>query len=602
MITHRNKTSRKSLNKTKNKYLNIEINFKQKKSPQFLHMRTTTNSEKMITHRNKISRKSLNKTKNKIYYNSEELERIQNLDCTPIVGTDPEKLRQYFDNKRGHGLDVFNVLVRFSKNYELVCPSHETIAKEIGCSIRTVLRWIKIFEHDGMLIVVRENRQWRTCLYKISSAFKNNAIRLALFLLIPIFACFPLEMLSSHPLNKESQVVYQKSANSFMRSEHDNEKMSYYKNENYLRFNLIYLRELLVSRNKLRFVTILRRGGFENYIKFLKINKVKESKQDNLVRDYPGQVLHKRKTMKMKETTVIPTYVKSIKHLDLTIAGMVYLSGFSERVIAKADTAIGRKRNVTDGVYNYFWGICSKIAKQKEEDIKWDVIDWLKEECECTDEDPRTNQDKIINQEPFQTQTHKKDPEQGHYVSDAIYSRPYQYGNKISFPITWSQDMKIEFMQENWPSLKDSPFKNDPRNPSSFKEQPISADQRCIFSEYKVYDTEFTSPTGVIKQKTIGFTYPFNPFGSNLLTAIEENRFSHEKLLEIKSFLEGKIDSIPNIEFFNQNYSKSTILNSIGQEMQASVGATPSYTQLLDVVNEQIKHNNIDAPSQSTIF
>ena len=40
MITHRNKISRKSLNKTKNKYLNIEINFKQKKSPQFLHMRT----------------------------------------------------------------------------------------------------------------------------------------------------------------------------------------------------------------------------------------------------------------------------------------------------------------------------------------------------------------------------------------------------------------------------------------------------------------------------------------------------------------------------------------------------------------------------------
>jgi len=597
MITYRNKTSRKTLNKTKNKYLNVEINFRQKKSPQFLHMRTTTNSEKMITHRNKTSRKTLNKTKNKYFYNTEEEKRIQNLDCMPIVGSDPQEIKKYFEGKRGCALDIFNVLVKFSKKYNIMCPSYETIANEVGCSTKTVYRWIKVFEHDGMLVVVRENRKWRTCIYKLSSAFKDNAIRLALFLLIPIFSCFPLEMLSSHPLNKESQIVHQKLDNSFMRSEHDNEKMSYYNKVLNLKTN-IHNKELLISRNKLRFVTILRRGNFDKVCSVVKINKVNESKQDNSI-----QEIVRRRTMENKELTLIPVYIRNIKHLDLTTYGMICLSGFSETVIKKADAVLGRSRKSLESAYSYFWATCSKIAKQKEEDINWEIVNWLKEQYECTDEDQCTNQDKIINQEPFQTQTHKKGPEQGHYVSDAIYSRPYQYGgNKISFPVTWSQDMKIEFVNENWPSLKDSPFKNDPRKLSSFKEKPIPAEQRCVFSEYKIYDTEFTSPTGVMKQKAIGFTYPFNPFGSNLLTAIQENRFSHERLLEIKSFLEGKIVSLPKIEFFNQNYSKSTILNSIGQEMQASVGATPSYTQLLDVVNEQIKHNNIDAPSQAIIF
>lgn len=473
---------------------------------------------------------------------------------------------EYIQNLRGYGQQVFDILVIFIKKFGKTYISQRKIAIYVGCNLRTVNRWIKEFKIRSL--ITKFNRIWRTCVYRLHpflEFFCNGIIN-------GMENCRTL-------YNKRIYIL--KTVNS---------------NSNFKRNN---------SNNILRSKNIEENSQF-NFNCFNLILKKTRGKD-----------------MSSNETLLIPAYIKNIQHLDLTIAGMVYLSGFPEEVIQGADIVLGRMKNPpTTNLYRYFCGICKNIANEREEIFDREIFSWLKDQYKCKQDDNRLNRDMVINSAPIkkplkgvpstakrQVDTRPRrvalnrdgtinpliDPE-------TIHHRPYRYGgNKISFPRDWTPDMRIEFMNEKWPIGTKCPIINDPRNKPSFKE-PINHNlTRCVYAEYRTYDSIFGSSGGTQKLKAIGFKHNFNPFGANLLKAIKQNKFTHERILEIKDFLESKLDIIPDDPFFNSFPSDNE--SEIAKQMQEKAGGvTPKYIQLLNGILERIKLNNIETTLQSYLF
>lgn len=66
---------------------------------------------------------------------------------------------------------IFKCLWRFSNKYKTVFPSHELIAQEVGCSIRTVVRALKLFADRGW--IGSKRRCYRSNVYFMSEFLKS---------------------------------------------------------------------------------------------------------------------------------------------------------------------------------------------------------------------------------------------------------------------------------------------------------------------------------------------------------------------------------------------------------------------------------------------
>lgn len=117
-------------------------------------------------------------------------------DCNPVsaVTNCPEK---YFSLLTPIQRRIWEYFLFLSKNFKEIYVSQSMIAQYVGCSRQYVNECIQIFKKDGL--IVSNYRHKKTCLYKISSYFKNLELCrrlsriMSLFLILPFCAAFQSE-------------------------------------------------------------------------------------------------------------------------------------------------------------------------------------------------------------------------------------------------------------------------------------------------------------------------------------------------------------------------------------------------------------------------
>ena len=74
-------------------------------------------------------------------------------------------------------LAILQEICRYIGNHESAWPSHDTIAKKVGCSRITVLRAMDIFEHLEMLTIIHRNLKHETNVYSLGPVLMNKSFQ-----------------------------------------------------------------------------------------------------------------------------------------------------------------------------------------------------------------------------------------------------------------------------------------------------------------------------------------------------------------------------------------------------------------------------------------
>lgn len=109
---------------------------------------------------------------------------------------DRKKLIVYLSARSKGLLKVLEKLGWFDDNYQISFPSHATLARLAGVSIRTVQRILKELHDNGIVIKVK-HPDIKSCIYLMNPLLRSQSVRDQLRELIPSWAYFPLVFLVS---------------------------------------------------------------------------------------------------------------------------------------------------------------------------------------------------------------------------------------------------------------------------------------------------------------------------------------------------------------------------------------------------------------------
>lgn len=90
---------------------------------------------------------------------------------------EPEPLYHVFTELR---LAILQEILKYIGIHKQAHPSHETIAKKVGCSRNAVLDALKLFENMGLLKVTHRHKEYKSNIYELGEVLKFPAVRWAL--------------------------------------------------------------------------------------------------------------------------------------------------------------------------------------------------------------------------------------------------------------------------------------------------------------------------------------------------------------------------------------------------------------------------------------
>ena len=218
----------------------------------------------------------------------------------------------------------------------------------------------------------------------------------------------------------------------------------------------------------------------------------------------------------MKDNNAIPKWLLNIKHLDLTLSGMITLSIFNEEIIRHADNAISKMgHKKLNNVFGYFFAICSTKMSQLGFEYNWDAAADLKKHYPDVDEeDNKLNKDMIIDPEKPIHQNPKNGASGSRHTRrcsaqrEQLEKEPYIYGGGyIYFPKGYTREQKLTWYNN---------FKE--KHPSFIlKKRTLRPETtESVEQAWRRYSNYARSDSGKNILEKIGIPPNFNPFISRL--------------------------------------------------------------------------------------